>query len=59
MLGSSNPYSQAGENQISITSRTLHSQDHYNGDVEQVQRQTLGTYVINTQKATVKESAAW
>jgi hypothetical protein len=51
VLGSSNPYSQAGENQISVTSRTLHSQDHYNGAVEQVQRQTLGTYVINKQRA--------
>ena len=25
--------------------------DHYSGDVEQVQRQTLGTYVVNVQRA--------
>jgi len=43
VLGSSNPYSQAGENQVSLTTRFLNSSDHYNGDVEQVQRQTLGT----------------
>jgi len=51
VLGSSNPYSQPGENQISVTTRGLDSSDHYNGDVEQVQRQTLGTYVLNKQRA--------
>jgi len=51
VLGSSNPYSQAGENQVSLTTRFLNSSDHYNGDVEQVQRQTLGTYVLNKQRA--------
>jgi len=51
VLGSSNPYSQPGENQISVTTRGLDSSDHYNGDVEQVQRQTLGTYVMNKQRA--------
>jgi peroxiredoxin len=49
VFGSSNPYSQAGETQISISTRNLRSTDHYNGDVEQVQRQTLGTYVVNLQ----------
>jgi len=39
VLGSSNPYSQPGENQVSVTTRGLDSSDHYNGDVEQVQRQ--------------------
>jgi hypothetical protein len=51
VLGSSNPYSEPGETQISVTTRTLRSTDHYNGDVEQVQRQTLQTYVINKQRA--------
>jgi len=51
VLGSSNPYSQPGENQVSVTTRGLDSSDHYNGDVEQVQRQTLGTYVMNKQRA--------
>ena len=49
VFGSSNPYSQAGETQISISTRDLRSTDHYNGDVEQVQRQTLDTYVVNLQ----------
>ncbi len=51
MFGSSNPYSQPGETQISISARTLRSTDHYNGAVEQLQRQTLDTYVLNTQNA--------
>jgi hypothetical protein len=51
VLGSSNPYSEPGETQISVTSRALRSTDHYNGEVEQVQRQTLGTYVVNKQRA--------
>jgi hypothetical protein len=51
VFGSSNPYSQPGETQISVSTRNLRSTDHYNGDVEQVQRQTLGTYVVNLQHA--------
>jgi hypothetical protein len=31
--------------------RSLRSTDHYNGAVEQLQRQTLQTYVVNTQNA--------
>jgi hypothetical protein len=51
VFGSSNPYSLPGETQINVSTRNLTSTDHYSGDVEQVQRQTLGTYVLNTQHA--------
>ena len=51
MFGSSNPYSQAGETQINVSTRNLRSTDHYNGSVEQFQRQTLDTYVVNIQHA--------
>ena len=51
MFGSSNPYSQPGDTQITLSVRTLRSTDHYNGPVEQVARQTLQTYVLNTQNA--------
>ena len=51
VFGSSNPYSQPGETQLNISTRNLRSTDHYNGPVEQVQRQTLGTYVVNIQHA--------
>jgi peroxiredoxin len=49
VFGSSNPYSQAGETQINISTRNLRSSDHYNGTVEQVARQTADTYVVNLQ----------
>jgi hypothetical protein len=51
VFGSSNPYSQAGETQINVSTRNLRSTDHYNGAVEQFQRQTLDTYVLNIQHA--------
>jgi hypothetical protein len=51
VFGSSNPYSPAGETQITLSTRNLRSTDHYNGAVEQVQRQTLDTYVLNVQHA--------
>lgn len=51
MFGSSNPYSQPGETQINISTRNLRSTDHFNGTVEQLQRQTLDTYVVNMQHA--------
>lgn len=51
VFGSSNPYSQPGETQVNLSFRGLHSEDHYNGDIEQVQRHTLGTYVVNKQRA--------
>jgi len=51
VFGSSNPYAQAGETHVSFSARNLRSTDHYNGNVEQVQRQTLDTYVLNTQHA--------
>jgi hypothetical protein len=43
------PYQDPGEWQISLASRNLVSNDHYNGTVEQVQRQTLQNYVTNRQ----------
>jgi hypothetical protein len=51
VFGSSNPYSMPGETQINVSARRLRSTDHYNGEVEQVQRQTLGTFVVNIQNA--------
>ena len=51
MFGSSNPYSEPGETQVNVSTRNLRSTDHYNGTVEQIQRQTLDTYVINLQHA--------
>jgi hypothetical protein len=43
------PYSQPGEWQVNVSSRNLVSNDHYNGTVEQVQRQELQNYVTNRQ----------
>jgi len=43
------PYQEPGEWQFSLASRNLVSNDHYNGTVEQVQRQTLQNYVTNKQ----------
>ena len=43
------PYQEPGEWQVSLASRNLVSNDHYNGTVEQVQRQTLQNYVTNRQ----------
>lgn len=51
MFGSSNPYSKPGDTQVNLSVRKLRSTDHYNGEAEQLQRQTLGTYVVNTQNA--------
>lgn len=51
VFGSSNPYSQPGETQVNVSTRNLRSTDHYNGSVEQLQRQTLQTYVVNLQHA--------
>jgi peroxiredoxin len=50
VFGSSNPYAQAGETQINVSTRNLTSSDHYNGTVEQVARQTADTYVVNVQR---------
>jgi peroxiredoxin len=49
VFGSSNPYAQAGETQINISTRNLRSSDHYSGTVEQVARHTADTYVVNLQ----------
>jgi len=51
VFGSSNPYSLPGETQVNISTRSLRSTDHFSGAVEQIQRQTLGTYVVNIQHA--------
>lgn len=40
-----------GQWEFSFSTRTSTADKHYNGDVEQVQRQTLGTYVLNKQHA--------
>lgn len=45
------PYALPGEWQVNVSLRNLRSTDHYSLDQEQVQRQTLGTYVINQQHA--------
>ena len=42
-------YQQPGEWLISAAARNLVSSDHYNGTVEQVQRQTNENYIKNTQ----------
>ena len=49
VFGSSNPYASPGDTQIDVSTRNLRSTDHYNGTTEQIQRQTLETYVINMQ----------
>ena len=43
------PYGQPGDWQVSGSSRNLVSNDHYNGKVEQHERQTLQNYVNNKQ----------
>jgi hypothetical protein len=43
------PYMKPGEWQLNLSSRNLVSKDHYNGTVEQVQRQELQNYVVNRQ----------
>jgi hypothetical protein len=40
-----------GEWEFSFSTRNSTADKHYRGDVEQVQRQTLGTYVLNKQHA--------
>ncbi len=50
MFGASaDPYLQQGEWLFGTAARGLRSHDHYNGTVEQTQRQDLHTYVVNTQ----------
>ncbi len=43
------PYQQPGEWQVNLSSRNLVSNDHYNGTVEQIERQHLENYVTNIQ----------
>ena len=43
------PYQQPGEWQVNLSSRNLVSNDHYNGKVEQIERQHLQNYVTNVQ----------
>jgi hypothetical protein len=45
------PYSQPGEWSVTLAARNLRSTDHYSLDQEQLQRQTLNTYVVNQQHA--------
>jgi hypothetical protein len=45
----SSPYGRPGEWQVTVASRNLVSNDHYNGKVEQIERQTLQNYVTNIQ----------
>ena len=45
------PYDEPGQWQVSLAMRGLRSDDHYRLDEEQVQRHTLGTFVINHQYA--------
>jgi len=40
-----------GQYEFSFSTRTSTADKHYNGDVEQVQRQTNNTYVVNKQQA--------
>jgi hypothetical protein len=51
VFGSSNPYARPGETQVTVSTRNLKSTDHYNGTAEQLQRQTLDTFVLNMQHA--------
>jgi len=46
---SADPYLQKGEWLFGTAVRGLRSHDHYNGTVEQTQRQDQQTYVVNTQ----------
>jgi hypothetical protein len=45
----SSPYQQPGDWQVTVSSRNLVSDDHYNGKVEQIERQRLQNYVTNVQ----------
>ena len=48
---SSDLYQQPGEWQIGVSARTLTSDTHYRKDERQVEREELGTFVINRQHA--------
>lgn len=50
---SSSTYLRPGEWQLDVSYRDSTATRHYSLDVEQTQRETLGTYVLNTQKQTV------
>src|SRR5438046_496397 len=49
----SSTYLRPGEWQLDLSYRDSTATRHYSLDVEQTQRETLGTYVRNTQKQTV------
>src|SRR3954469_3965096 len=54
VIGSvSSTYLRPGEWQLDVSYRDSTATRHFSLDEEQVQRQTLGTYVLNTQKQTV------
>jgi len=46
---SADPYQSKGEWLFGVAARGLRSHDHYNGTVEQIQRQTNRNYVVNEQ----------
>jgi hypothetical protein len=48
---SADPYLEKGQWMFGTAARALRSHDHYNGTVEQTQRQDNHTYVVNTQDA--------
>lgn len=47
----STPYQQPGEWQFNVSLRELRSDTHYRLDDRQVQREDLGTFVVNRQHA--------
>ena len=49
----SSTYLRPGEWQLDVSYRDSTADRHYSLDVYQEQRQTLGTYVLNTQKQTL------
>ena len=54
VIGSlSSTYMRPGEWQLDVSYRDSTATRHYQLDIEQTQRETLGTYVLNTQKQTV------
>ncbi|MDQ3880320.1 MAG: hypothetical protein M3295_04525 [Chloroflexota bacterium] len=51
VLGAASPYQQAGEWQFNVSLRQLRSDTHYRLDQRQLEREELGTFVINRQHA--------
>ena len=51
VLGAASPYQQPGEWQVNLSLRQLQSDIHFRLDEHQVEREELGTFVINRQHA--------